>query len=122
MSSGEAIVELPDYFEALNRDPRYQLTVIGSPATAYIARKVSDNHFAIKTSEPSVEVSWQVTGIRKDAFALAHPVIVEEEKAVADRGHYLHPAELGQPASLGIGREPSVQDVAARRGLGSLAD
>ena len=120
--SGEATVELPDYFEALNRDPRYQLTVIGSPATAYISRKMSDNHFAIETSEPGVEVSWQVTGIRKDAFALAHPVIVEEEKAVADRGRYLHPAELGQPASLGIGREPSVQDVAARRGLGSLAD
>ena len=56
-----------------------------------------------------MEVSWQVTGIRKDAFALAHPVIVEEEKAVADRGHYLHPAELGQPARLAIGTEPSVR-------------
>ena len=71
--------------QALNSDPRYQLTVIGSPATAYISEKVSGNRFAIKTSEPGVEVSWQVTGIRKDDFALAHPVIVEEEKAVADR-------------------------------------
>jgi len=70
---------------------------------------VSGNRFVIKTSEPGVEVSWQVTGIRKDAFALAHPVIVEEEKAVADRGHYLHPAELGQPARLAIGTEPSVR-------------
>jgi hypothetical protein len=101
-ANGEAIVELPDYFEALNRDPRYQLTVIGSPATAYVAEKVSNNRFAIKTSEPGVEVSWQVTGIRQDAFARAHPVIVEEDKAVADIGRYLHPVELGMPTSLGI--------------------
>ena len=104
MRGGKATVELPDYFEALNRDPRYQLTVIGSPATAYISQKVSDNRFTIQTSEPGVKVSWQVTGIRKDAFALAHPVVVEEEKAVADRGRYLHPTELGMPASMGMDR------------------
>jgi hypothetical protein len=101
--NGKAVVELPDYFEALNRDPRYQLTVIGSPATAYIADKVSGNRFAIKTSEPGVEVSWQITGIRRDAFAVAHPVVVEEGKNVAERGRYLHPEEHGMPASLGIG-------------------
>ena len=95
---------MPDYFEALNRDPRYQLTVIGSFGAAQISKKVSGNHFAIRTSEPGVEVSWQVTGIRKDAFALAHPVIVEEEKTVADRGRYLHPTELGLPASMGMDR------------------
>ena len=49
-ASGEAVVELPDYFEALNRDPRYQLTVIGSLATALDrARRSSDNRFTIQT-------------------------------------------------------------------------
>jgi hypothetical protein len=38
-------------------------------------------------------------------------VIVEEEKAVADRGRYLHPVELGQPASLAIG--PQLPQVAS---------
>jgi hypothetical protein len=110
---GSAVVTLPDYYAALNRDPRYQLTVIGSFAAAQIAQEISDNSFTIKTSEPNVKVSWQVTGIRKDAFALAHPVIVEEEKAVADRGHYLHPKEFGQPASLGIGPQgPQVASAA----------
>lgn len=100
---GKAVVELPKYFNALNRDPRYQLTVIGSPATAYVLEEVHDNTFSIKTSEPDVKVSWQVTGIRQDAFARVHPIIVEEEKAVADRGHYLHPKELGMSESLAIG-------------------
>jgi hypothetical protein len=108
-----AVVELPDYFEALNRDPRYQLTVIGSPASAYVLEEVHDNAFSIRTSEPNVKVSWQVTGIRQDAFALAHPITVEEGKAVADRGHYLHPKELGQPESLAIGSQlPQVASAA----------
>ena len=105
-AEGIAVVELPDYFEALNRDPRYQLTVIGSPGDAYVSREISDNHFSIQTERPNVKVSWQVTGIRQDAFAAAHPVVVEEDKALADRGHYLHPAELGQPADLAIRRIP----------------
>src|SRR5262249_43580315 len=29
-SNGEAVIQLPDWFEAVNRDFRYQLTVIGS--------------------------------------------------------------------------------------------
>jgi hypothetical protein len=94
---------LPGYYEALNRDPRYQLTVIGSPATAYVLEEIRDNEFSIKTSNPNVKVSWQVTGVRQDAFAQQHPVIVEEEKAVADRGRYLHPEAFGIPESLGIG-------------------
>jgi len=105
---GEAIVELPGYFEALNRDPRYQLTVIGTMAQAIVDKKIAGNRFSIRTSEPNVEVSWQVTGIRQDGFAKAHPVIVEEEKSGADRGRYLHPTELGMPASLGIDRDPQV--------------
>ena len=102
-AEGEAIVELPHYFEALNRDPRYQLTVIGSPANAYVLQEVQDNTFSIKTSEAGVKVSWQVTGIRQDAFARQHPIVVEEEKAVADRGRYLHPEAFGKPHSLAVG-------------------
>jgi hypothetical protein len=101
-ADGVATVELPGYFEALNREPRYQLTVIGSPATAYVSEEVSRNRFAIRTSQPNVKVSWQVTGIRRDAFAEAHPIVVEQEKALADRGRYLHPVEHGMPASMGI--------------------
>jgi hypothetical protein len=119
--AGEAVVELPDYFEALNRDPRYQLTVIGSPATAYISRKVTGNRFAIRTSEPGVEVSWQVTGIRQDAFAQAHPVVVEEEKTLAERGRYLYPEEYGKPAELAIGAEQGLQQHAAVRAAGPEA-
>jgi len=54
--NGEAIVTLPDYFEALNRDFRYQLTVIGAFAQAMVAQEIKDNRFTIKTSAPGVKV------------------------------------------------------------------
>src|SRR5262249_21488368 len=67
-ANGDALVQLPEYFEALNRDFRYQLTPIGTFAKSIVAEKITDNHFRIKTSVPNVEVSWQVTGIRQDAY------------------------------------------------------
>ena len=63
-ANGDAFVQLPRYFEALNRDFRYQLTDIGTFAESMVAEKINDNHFRIKTNLPNVEVSWQVTGVR----------------------------------------------------------
>jgi hypothetical protein len=88
---GQVWVTLPDYFEALNRDFRYQLTPLGAPAPAlHVARKISANRFKIAGGMPHGEVSWQVTGIRHDAYANAHQVRVEEQKTSSDlrtKGH-----------------------------------
>lgn len=83
---GLAVVELPDYFEALNRDYRYQLTPIGTFAQAIVGEEVIDNRFVIETDQPYVKVSWQVTGIRQDPWADAHRVVPEVEKPLHERG------------------------------------
>ena len=93
--SGTAVVTMPAWFEALNTDFRYQLTAVGQPAQAWIAAKITNGSFIIKTSKPGVEVSWQVTGIRQDAWANAHRIQVEVDKARRDQGHYLHPELFG---------------------------
>ena len=100
---GLATVSLPDYFEALNQDFRYQLTVIGKFAQAIVAKKIAANRFVIRTSKPNVEVSWQVTGIRQDAYAKAYRIPVEEDKPPQEQGHYLHPELFGAPAELAVG-------------------
>ena len=102
--AGEAVVELPVWFEALNRDFRYQLTCIGGVAPVYIAEEVSDHHFRIAGGTHGLKVSWLVTGIRKDAFANAHPLVVEPDKPAEERGRYLYPVEAGMPASLSVDR------------------
>jgi hypothetical protein len=101
-ADGNALVELPSYFEALNRDFRYQLTVIGQFAQAIVAEEVRDNRFNIRTDKPNVRVSWQVTGIRQDPWANAHRVEAEQAKPDDERGRYLAPEEHGQPATAGL--------------------
>ena len=96
-TKGEAWVDLPDYFEALNGEFRYQLTAIGAPAPRlYVAREVSQNRFKIAGGRPGGRVSWQVTGIRHDAYANAHRIPVTEDKPAAEQGSYLHPDVYGQ--------------------------
>jgi hypothetical protein len=38
-----------------------------------------------------MKVSWQVTGIRKDPWANAHRISVEEDKPDKERGYYTYP-------------------------------
>ena len=99
---GVATIELPEWFEALNRDFRYQLTSIGQPAQAWVSQEVANHHFEIRTDKPNVRVSWQVTGIRQDAWANANRIEVEVNKPDNERGSYLHPELFGQPEEKGV--------------------
>jgi hypothetical protein len=105
--NGNAIVALPDYFENLNKDFRYQLTVLGEFAQAIVAKKVKNNQFVIKTDKPKIEVSWQVTGIRKDPFAEKNRVAPEVLKSPEEKGKYLHPEAYGLPPEKGIDNKPN---------------
>ena len=43
-NKGEAKVQLPEWFSALNKDYRYQLTAIGAPGpNLYIAEEISES-------------------------------------------------------------------------------
>ena len=96
-ATGAAIVELPDWLEALNKDFRYQLTAIGAPAPGlYIAEEVKDNRFGIAGGAPGMKVSWQVTGIRHDPYAEQHRIPVEEDKPADARGTYIFPEGYGR--------------------------
>ena len=111
---GTATVELPDWFEALNRDVRYQLTPIGEYAPLFVRSKVDSGRFSIAGGTAGQEVSWQVTGIRKDAWAEAHRIPVEEDKKGDVKGRYLHPLEHGQKASKGIKPPKAAQRALAK--------
>ena len=65
-SSGNAVIELPDYFETLNRDFHFQLTAIGAEMpNLSISGEVSANQFATAGGVAGKRVSWQVTGVRQ---------------------------------------------------------
>jgi hypothetical protein len=95
---GLATIKLPGWFEAENADFRYQLTVIGQFAQAIVKDKIAEGQFRIMTNASHVEVSWQITAVRQDAYAKAHPLVVEQEKPERERGFYQNPELYGQPA------------------------
>jgi hypothetical protein len=134
---GEAEIKLPDWFNTLNKDFRYQLTAIGAPGpNLYIAEEIisdttitttkhdgshhdkdgyddsgghndnnnNESRFKIAGGTSAMKVSWQVTGIRKDPWANAHRVQVEEIKPDKERGYYIHPDLYGQPTENQINR------------------
>ena len=101
-AKGEAWVKLPEWFDALNRDFRYQLTGIGQFAPLFVAEPVQDNRFKIAGGEAGMTVSWQVTGIRQDAWANENRIPVETEKRPEEQGRFIHPEAFGLPASMGV--------------------
>ncbi len=107
---GIATITLPDWFESLNTDFRYQLTTIGRDAHAWISQEIANRQFKISTNASNVKVSWQVTAVRQDAYAKAHPMVVEQEKPAQERGFYKHPELYGQPTEKQTewGRHPQM--------------
>ena len=75
-----------------------------------------------------MEVSWQITGIRHDAWADAHRTPVEEMKNDRERGYYLRPELYDQPEQKQIewARHPELMRSTQQRrnraiGAGSTA-
>lgn len=99
-ASGSAWIELPAWFEALNREFRYQLTPLGDWSACWVAQEIARNRFRIQGG-PGARVSWQVTGIRHDRWAEAHRIPVEEDKPAPERGTYLTPEAWGMPRERG---------------------
>jgi trimeric autotransporter adhesin len=106
---GFATVTMPGWFEALNENFRYQLTIVddgGQWAQARVVRKMDNGSFVIQTSVPQIEVSWLVMGTRKDAFMRANPMQVEVAKPESERGQYLTPEAFGLPETRRVGFRP----------------
>jgi hypothetical protein len=119
--NGRAIVRLPRYFEAANRDHRYQLTAVGAAApNLHVATKVKGNAFTIAGGPAGLEVCWQVTGVRQDAWAKANPIDDEPAKPASERGKYLNASLFGRPESESLHRLPEALEPQGVRGPSSL--
>ncbi len=78
--NGEAEVELPNWFEALNTDFSYQLTCIGGFSNVYISEQIENNKFKIAGGKEGLKVSWQVSAVRHDPVSNKHKKPIEEMK------------------------------------------
>ncbi len=105
---GQARVDLPEWFEAVNSRFRYQLTPIGAPAPElHIAREIQANHFLIAGGRAGQAVSWEVRARRNDRTMRRLEPVPEMEKPAHLRGTFLDPVAWGDssaPASEGPNR------------------
>jgi len=102
-SGGEAWINLPDYFEEINKDFTYVLTAVGAAMpNLHVAQEVVDNRFQIAGGPPHSKVSWEVKGARNDAYVRHHGIKVEVEKPEHERGKYQHPELYGKPPEMAI--------------------
>jgi hypothetical protein len=114
---GEAWVQLPDYFEAINRDPRYTLTPIGAAMpNLHVAVEIQGNRFKIAGGVPGKKVSWEVKAIRNDLWVQRYGYQTEQEKEDAIKGKYLNPELYGQPKERGIHYRPEPEPVPSENG------
>jgi hypothetical protein len=100
--NGLVSITLPEYFEALNENFKYQVTCIGTFAQVMIKEEISHNQFVIQSDKPNVKLSWQVSGVRKDPVAKKYKIIVEENKPFELRGKYYTPEAYNQPKASAI--------------------
>lgn len=135
---GEAVVELPAYFAAINKDPRYLLTAVGAAMpNLHIAEEISAQalaagehagpgvaapicSFRIAGGVPGAKVSWEVKAVRNDLRMRLHGAPVERDKTGSERGRYQHPEYYGKPAELGMDHSDGLP--AQSEGLATQAD
>jgi hypothetical protein len=112
---GEATVDLPAYFAAINKDPRYTLTAVGAAmpllhvsdeideglltdgAAAAPGQPVPHVSFRIAGGAPNAKVSWRIEALRNDRWIRQYGAPVEADKPDSERGTYQHPELFNQP-------------------------
>lgn len=106
-ASGYAWVELPEYFQSINANFKYQLTVLGKTfAQAIVSEEIQGNRFQIHTNQPGIKVSWRIEADRNDMrIKVRRPKDVEDKTGV-ERGLYQHPEYYNQSASKGMDYDP----------------
>ncbi|MBT8273233.1 MAG: hypothetical protein KJO77_05465 [Bacteroidia bacterium] len=102
--NGQAKVQLPNYYDAVNKNPSYQLTAIGaSMPDLFIEREVENGIFIIAGGKPGKKVSWQITAERNDPYLQQHP---EKRNMEIDKGslkgQYLMPDLYGKSEELSL--------------------
>jgi len=108
-ANGEAVVQLPDYYDLINKEPSYQLTAIGAYAQLYIKSEVENGSFVIAGGNPGMKVSWELVALRNDPYLQQYPehreVVVEKDER--SKGKLLMPHLYGQDKGKSMFPKPS---------------
>ncbi len=98
-NNGNGIVQLPNYFKAININYSYTLTPIGAQANTYILEEVNERgQFKISGGNANQKVSWSIYAERNDPSVNLNDFskAVELNKPQNKIGKYLNPKAYGK--------------------------
>lgn len=98
-ANGNGIVQLPDYFTAINTNYSYALTAIGAPSSTYIAEEIDANgKFRISGGNANQKISWTIYSERNDKSINHNPQNKQMviQKTGNQIGKYLAPEAYGK--------------------------
>ena len=101
---GSVLVQLPNYYEVINKNPSYQLTPVGAAMpNLHIEKEMANGYFVIAGGTPGKKVSWNVTAERNDPYMQQTLGVREVEIDKGDRrGKYFTPELYGEPKEKGL--------------------
>ena len=95
---GRGVVRMPDWFDALNDDVSIVYSSWGDAQPVSTVRLVP-NGWEI-AGQPHQRVSWMASGVRRDAWAMGNPLLIEKDKEDDDRGYVAAWREYGLDESF----------------------
>lgn len=107
-ADGYAWVTLPNYFSEINRELRYQLTVIDNSddfVLVKVCEEEKNGRFRIRTNQPRIKVSWRVEALRNDAYVRHFGAPTEVDKPDLECGLYEHPEIYGFGKELSLAHD-----------------
>lgn len=110
-SEGEAVISLPEYYDAINIEPSYELTAIGKPApNLYVKEEITKNEFTIAGGNAGQKISWTIYSKRNDLYVQNNPesIVVQPEKRINQKGRYLHPEFYNKSNEFAIFQLPKI--------------
>jgi len=94
-AEGKAIVQLPNYFNTINKNFSYQLTPVGAASpNIYISKEINEfGQFTIAGGQSGQKISWYIFAERNDPYLQQYPEKrqVEITKNEKDKGTYIRP-------------------------------
>ncbi len=97
-ADGMAEVILPEWFELVNANYRYQLTALRAPAPdLHVAGEIESNRFLIGGAGDGQEISWEVRARRNDRTMRRLEAEPEIDKPAHMQGTFLDPLVWGRP-------------------------
>ncbi len=108
-STGTAVVQLPEYYDAINKNPSYHLTPIGGYAQLFILQEIGDGFFIIGGGTPGLKASWTVYAERNDLYLQQYPEKREAviEKREGQKGFYFIPQLYNLSTERAIFKSPN---------------